>query len=430
MPRPSFISQEDLTRVAHGLAAGHGQAKLAKDFGWDKNAMRRCADRLHEEVVREAERGWGTARENALEWLRMRGLCTPDELDAALTMARIKAQQDLEATLKSVEHDRIRRDFKNAERRYRLHLRDDPDNTVVLVKLAICILEMGGDTRLDEVFALLDAALVMAPEYAWGHYGKAFALKYAKRVKEGLAALEKAHLLAPDEELITAHLGGWRMSYGFDIHSHDSSVALLNGVMDTLVRKYAGKSANKYYCSVVTETIFKILWDMVAPPDEAMAVARIAEQQGWGTPYVLETARTYVKPPPVRKLFQAMARARSNERQGHWPANTVGYDIKLYVWTMDADEAQSVALEYLRGTEPSSVEFQLEFFTTTLVVFIHPKHSYAEQIGPPTWILAAKPATPADVEAGAPPGSRPSLPSQVHRSGLRRRQTRRRAGGR
>jgi hypothetical protein len=115
----------------------------------------------------------------------MRGLCTPDELDAALTMARIKAQQDLEATLKSVEHDRIRRDFKNAERRYRLHLRDDPDNTVVLVKLAICILEMGGDTRLDEVFALLDAALVTAPEYAWGHYGKAFALKYANRVKEG-----------------------------------------------------------------------------------------------------------------------------------------------------------------------------------------------------------------------------------------------------
>jgi hypothetical protein len=270
-----------------------------------------------------------------------------------------------------------------------------------------------GDTRLDEVFALLDAVLVTAPEYAWGHYGKAFALKHVNRVKEGLAALEKAHRLAPDEELITAHLGGWRMSYGFDVHSLDSSVALLNGVMDTLVKKYAGKAANKYYCGVVTEIIFTILWDMFPSREEAMAVARIAEQQDWSTPYVLETARSYVKPPPVRKLFQAMARARSNEPQGHWPANTVGYDIKLYVWTRDADEAQSVALEYLRRTEPASVEFQLEFFTTTLINFIHPKHSYAEQIGPPSWIPAAKTAPPADNVAGAPSGSRPSLPSQV-----------------
>lgn len=222
VPRPSFISQEDLTRVAHALAAGQGQTQLAKEYEWEKNRMRRCVDRIREQVFREGERGGDNARETALEWLRMRGLCTPEELNAAQAIAT------------------------------------KPLNPYGVVKPA---------------------------------------------------------------------------------------------------------------------------------------------------------------PRPPVCYFPAKVRALSNERQSHWPANVVGYDIKLNVWARDAAEANSVALEYLRGTEPPSVEFQIEFIKTTFACFLHPKHSFAKQIGPPSWILAAPPKN-----------NPPSLPSTSHRSARRHQQTRRRGG--
>jgi hypothetical protein len=55
-----------------------------------------------------------------------------------------------------------------------------------------------------QAFALLDAALALAPEYARVHYGKAFALRYANRSGGGLAEIEKAHLLAPEDQLIAS----------------------------------------------------------------------------------------------------------------------------------------------------------------------------------------------------------------------------------
>jgi len=276
VPGPSFIPQEDLIRGARVLAAGKSLKRAAADLEWDINRMRRCVTRLDTEVRVGGERHWFVMRETALEWLRMRGLCTPDELERAVSMARQQVVDRLPGTLRHGAQLQSEGDHPQAERMYLRSLSDDPENVTLTAALAGCLLEMG---RLKEALERFDFALFCEPDAAEVRFGRAITLYRMGRKHDAVAELEIAHRCDPDEAHMQVWLGSWRMELN---RCRDENVELVKRAMAIVTRSYANRDDSTEYCCGVTEPAFFTLWDH-GYADEAMAVASAAKIHGWMT---------------------------------------------------------------------------------------------------------------------------------------------------
>lgn len=344
MRRRSNTLQEELVQCAHALASGRRQAQVAKDFGWDTPKMRRCVARITSEVVAEGERRyWSTITGTALEWLRLRDLCTPDELDKAKAMAQQAALEKLEETLVHGERHRYHGQHEEAEQKYLRHLHDDPGNIEVLVALGHCLMEKG---RYGEALEYFDSALQGNPAHAIARRGKALTLARTNPW-EALRELEEARRLEPDDAATTALLGNWLMRAA----PAGVAVCTLNEAIATLVQQCAGrteKGSDLYkYCCRVVEMVLRGFWEN-GYSDEAVTVARTAQQHGWNTVYINDVLESRV----ARYLFRIVVLASSENRPEDWPDSTVGYQQKLVVVAKDADEARAAALESMKTHKP------------------------------------------------------------------------------
>lgn len=238
------------------------------------NRMRRCVTRLDTQVRMEGERQWYVTSQTALEWLRMRRLCTPDELERAVTMARQYVISNLHHTLDCCA--RLQREgvHSRAEVIYLECLRDDPGNVKLTAALARCLLETG---RPEEALARFDFALAREPGDADIRYGRAIALYRLGRQHDAVSELEIAQRLNPDNPYMQAWLGCWRMRLNLN---RDQNVELAKRAMAILTEKYANRGDCKQYCCEITQTAFFMLWDH-GYADEGMAVARAAIKHGW-----------------------------------------------------------------------------------------------------------------------------------------------------
>lgn len=353
MPGRSFIPQDDLILVARALAAGKSQPKLVKELGWDTNRMRRCVERLRSETLYEAARQWQKPAQVALEWLRLRGLCTPAELDAAINMARRYVIENLKSTLDIGQRWRELRDFERAQAIYLRHLRDDPNNADVLVELGLCLLDAGD---VDEALIRLDEAVTVAPDHARGRYGRAIAFEHAGCFEAAFTDLERAYQLDPDNLYYRTVLAEWRLSQPAE---RAAAVMTLKGTMVLLLRRHAEKAVDDHYCRQISGRVFSALWNNGFTA-EALAAARISQQQGWSSKSIDETVRH--EPPPAESLhdFSATVRAHADGHPGHWPADSDGYTVKLSIIARDTKAAEALALEYLYNAEPPSIRFQIE----------------------------------------------------------------------
>ncbi|MBA3546903.1 MAG: tetratricopeptide repeat protein [Nannocystis sp.] len=93
-------------------------------------------------------------------------------------MGREKAREDRQDTLQIGALLQSRGDLDDAERIFRLHLRDDPDDADVEIELGSCLLDAG---RLDEALELFERVLSAAPDHVRGRLCKALALDRAGR---------------------------------------------------------------------------------------------------------------------------------------------------------------------------------------------------------------------------------------------------------
>lgn len=389
MGRRTDIPQEDLVRVAHALASGRRQTEVAKDFGWDKNTMRRCVERFGSELLSEGEPRYSlTAMGKALEWLRLRKFCTSEELVKAKAMARQNALEDLEQTLRCGELDRKFGRPDIAERRYLAHLRDDAGNVEVLVRLGFCLLDLG---RLDDALARFESVLVATPEHADARCGKAVALENTGRRREALEELEEARRHAPDDVYMMALHGNWRMKIALDKDGLD----MLYVATRTLVREYSGKEGLSGYCCKVVEVVLAAYRDRDLL-NEAIIVAREAQQHGWNTEYIADTLKVCeekkkARPPidldPMPYLFRVLVMAYAKDPPpGHWPEEVAGYQLKLDVLAHHPQDAGKAALQYMVKVEPTAVQFHID-------VQYHGERrraidgSFVTVSGEPLWIL-------------------------------------------
>jgi len=396
MPRPSIIPREDLEQVAHGLAAGVVQSRLAVELGWDTNRMRRCIVRLDSELRAEGVDSWRGPRENAIEWLRIRGLATPEELATAVAMARQRACEARQATLEIGARMQNTGDQENAEQIYRRHLRDDPNDADVAIELGRCLLKSG---HLVEALELFERALSVAPEHGQGRLCNAVALDRAGRFPEAMAELERAHLLDPDDLYLQALLGDWRMRVSLD---HAPIISMLRGVLTTMVRWYADESQHRDYCRSVVEVMFSSL-SKRSYQDAAAEVVRVARRHGWSTARIedrlghQEDRRTQAPQP-----FLVVVQAQAPDPPPRWPEGATGFLVRLHVVARAEGEAMAVALDHLRRGEPGAVQFQLDVMPAPgrLVTRADPQVCEA---GERVWIrvirevpVMATPTTPAD----------------------------------
>jgi predicted Zn-dependent protease len=312
VPGPSYIPLEDLILAARALAEGQSLKRTAAALGWDMNRMRRCVTRLDSQVRMEGERHWYVTSETALEWLRMRRLCTPDELERAVSMARERVIGNLQKTLDLGARLQREGNHSRAEVIYLERLRDAPGNVKLTAALARCLLETG---RPEEALARFDFALAREPGDADIRYGRAIALHHMDRQHDAVSELEIAQRLRPDDAYMLVWLGCWRMRLNL---KRDQNVELVKRAMAILTEKYANRGDCKQYCCEITETAFFTLWDH-GYADEARAVARAAVKYGW-IPDEIAVA--------VQRRAEARARA--------------------------ADEARASALARLRQIEPPS----------------------------------------------------------------------------
>lgn len=418
MGHRSTILQEELVQAAHALASGRRQAHVAEDFAWDTNKMRRCVARMSSEVQVESERKyWPTVAGTALEWLRLRNLCTPDELDNAKAMARQEALKGLERTLMHGERLRQWGIHEDAEHWYLRYLRDDPSNVEVLVALGYCFMEMG---RLGDALERFRAVFLDNPECAIPHFEK---LARSPDQREVLKEFEEARRLAPDNNVhILALLGNWLMgkpTLSVGTKSSPGRVAvvqMLNEAIMTLVQRHAGKDRDLHrYCINVVEIVLSGLWEH-GYTDEAVGVARTAEQHGWNTFCVDAVLKSVER----RYLFSVLAQASSEERPGHWPNNSVGYILKVDVVAKNADEARTAALEYMQRAEPSSVHFQID---------VHQQEGEQRSAVGTSVFMPGRPLWFYQNAGGPPTTEPPGVTSVPSRDPLphRRAQTRRRA---
>jgi hypothetical protein len=131
---------------------------------------------------------------------------------------------------------------------------------------------------------------------------------------------------------------------------------MLNETMMSLVRQYAGKDGYLHqYCRAVADIVVGGLWEH-GHTDDAVAVARTAQQQGWYSFNINSVLETVVQ----RHLFLVLVQVSSDKRPGHWPENTLGYQQTIEVIARDAGEARTAALEHMQRNEPSSVQIRVE----------------------------------------------------------------------
>lgn len=298
VPGPSYIPLDDLILAARALAEGQSLKRTAAALGWDMNRMRRCVTRLETQVRMEGERQWFVTRETALEWLRMRRLCTPDELERAISMARQYVISNLQSTLDCCARLQREGDHSRAEEIYLQCLRDDPGNVKLTVALAGCHLMTG---RLEEALAGFDSALARDPNAAGVRFRRAVALHHMGRQHDAVSELEIAQRREPDSAHIHLWLGVWRMQLNRD---RDQNVALVQRAMALLTRQYANRDDYTKYCCEMAEVAFFTLWDH-GYADEAMTIASAAKIHGWMTD---EVARA------ITKREEAKARAADQAR--------------------------------------------------------------------------------------------------------------------
>lgn len=438
MPARSRIKREDLIRVARLLAAGETHARAAATLGWDKNRFSRCVARLHSEVQQEGERRWYTTRETALEWLRMRDACTPAELARARTMARDHVREGREELFVSVNYMRDHRQYSLAEHTLRRYLRDDPEDVDALAALAHCLAEAGHHADALAIFADL---LSRDPADVQSRLGKAFTLRRMGAHRDAVAELEAALRLAPENESFLAWLGSWQLQAD---RTSDRHAALVQRAVDVMVRKYSIGSKGHPYCRELADVVFIALWD-AGRVDEAMAVARTAEEHGWQSmkvarhiathegalrrtvvPVVTTAARQVSPKNFMRCLFHVLVRARAETRPPHWPDRSVGCFTQYTVAALTAAEARSVVSAQLQPGDPPSVQFDLEVVQTQVQLFAPQRWAVA---GPPQWTLETSeppPAPPRESEASAGP---PPQPYPTLRRPRPRLSPRRRPGG-
>ncbi len=247
MPGPSYIPLEDLILAARALAGGQSLKRVAAALGWDMNRMRRCVTRLDTQVRMEGERHWYVTSQTALEWLRMRRLCTPDELERAVSMARQYVICNLQHTLDLGARLQSEGDHSRAEVIYLEHLRDDPGNVKLTAALAGCLLGTG---RLEEALAGFDFALAREPNRAEVRLGRAITLYRMGRQHDAVSELEIAQRREPDSAHIQVWLGLWRMRLNRD---RDQNMALVKRAMATLTREYANRDDWTKYCCGETQ---------------------------------------------------------------------------------------------------------------------------------------------------------------------------------
>ena len=250
VPGPSFIPTEDLIRAARVLATGKSLKRAAADLEWDMNRMRRCVTRLDTQVRMEGERHWFVTSETALEWLRMRGLCTPDELERAVSMARPYVVGNLQNTLNLGARLQSEGDHPQAERIYLKALRDAPESVKLTATLGGCLLEMG---RLKEALTRFDFALSREPDDAEVRFGRAIALYRLGRDHDAVAELEIAQKRDPGNAHVQAWLGRWRMQLN---RARDQNVDLARRAMAILTGEYVNRDDCTMYCCGVTEAAF------------------------------------------------------------------------------------------------------------------------------------------------------------------------------
>ena len=290
--------QRDLIRAARVLATGKSLKRAAADLEWDMNRMRRCVTRLDTEVRVEGERHWFVTSETALEWLRMRGLCTPDELERAVSMARQYVVDNLQNTLNLGARLQSEGDHPQAERIYLKALRDDPENVKLTVALGGCLLEVG---RLKDALTRFDFALSREPDDAEVRFGRAIALYRMGRDHDAVVELEIAQRRDPGNAHVQAWLGLWRMQLN---RAKDQNVDLVKRAMAILTREYVNRDDCTMYCCGVTEAAFFTLWEH-GYADEAMEVASAAKIHGWMTE---EIARA------IKRREEARARTADEAR--------------------------------------------------------------------------------------------------------------------
>lgn len=439
MPARSKIERKDLIRVARLLVAGETHARATATLGWDKNRFSRCVARLHSEVEREGERRWCSTRETALEWLRMRGACTPAELERAHAMARERVRQGRKGLLLSVEQMRARREYALAEHVLRRYLRDDPEDVDTLIVLAHCLSESGHHADALTAFADLRSRY---PADVRPLLGKACTLRRMGAHDAAAAELEAALKHDPDNESILTWLGSWQLQAD---RTSDRHAALVQRAMDVMVRKYSVGSRGHPYCREVAEVAFIALWD-AGRADAAVALARTAAEHDWQSMkvarYVADheeairraaapaatTAARQVSPENfLRCLFHVLVRARAETRPPHWPDRSVGCLTQYSVAASTAMEARSVVSAQLQPGDPPSVQYDLEVVQTQIRLFAPQPWAVA---GPPQWTLAASeppPAPPREAEATAGPPPQP-YPNR-RRPRPRQAPPRRRPGG-
>lgn len=76
MSRYPALTQDDLERVARGIAAGRRQILVGEELGWPKDRVHRCLQRMRTQVAARLGDAWLNTREKsfvevAQEWLRM-----------------------------------------------------------------------------------------------------------------------------------------------------------------------------------------------------------------------------------------------------------------------------------------------------------------------------------------------------------------------
>lgn len=354
MPGKSVIPRHELVPLAHGLAAGRTQPQLMREFGWDTKKMRRCIDRLASEILYEAGRMWQKTVTIALEWLRLRGLCTQTELDALLKMVRERAIDGLEPTLKKGDQYQQSRDFARAERTYLWYLRDDPQNTDVLIEYGLCLVSMN---RMGEALHRFNAALSVAPDDARGRFGRAIALWRTGSYGAARADLERAHELEPSDLFYRTVLTKWRLRWPAE---RSAAVMALKDVMVRLRRQQAENTADIQYCRQIAGMVFSALWAQ-GLLEEASEAGKMSQELGWSSARTDETLRLYaLQQANVLHSFRAQVLARADGQPEHWPDDTEGYTIRLSIAARDANEARALALDYLHSTEPPIIRFTID----------------------------------------------------------------------
>ncbi len=424
MPAKSIIPRKDLIRVAHLLAAGVTQKRSVEELGWAMNRLARCIARLHDEVRREGERHWYSTRETALEWLRMRGACTPAELAQAKGMARQAALEKLEERLLGADHLRRIGRPDQAEQEYLLHLRDDPENIAVLDALGECLVAMG---RPGEALTRFAEALALDPGATRIRFKRGNVLLHAGRHQEGMAEMEAAHRGDPDDEMTLAWLGAWRMKVGGD---KAESAAYLKHAVAVMQRKYGAREDCRDHCGRVAEVAFTALSDN-GYTAEALEVARVAEIHRWNSPKLAGAIKPRERPrSPVAQLFHVLVRARAGARPEHWPVDSVAYFAQYSAAAHNADEARDVVTAALRAKEPPSVQLELEVLKTAVQLFAPQPWAVA---GPPQWTIVATctapPPEPASADTPTTPEPPPRDPLFPRRPRPRPPPPRRRTGG-